>query len=525
MFEREPPMDTSPKQTAVRLQGVVKSFGSTAALRDISLEFRMGEVHALIGENGAGKSTVGKIIGGYYLADAGDMEIFGNRVDAWTPRRALQHGIAMIHQELQLVPELTVAENVFLGIERNFCGVLTGSEGKRFNALEERCGFGVAPDAIVGALRIAERQKVEIMRAIARDAKVIIMDEPTSSLTADEAARLHEVIARLKSDGATIIYVTHFLDHVLAHADRVTIMRDGAVVRTADIVDETKQSLVEAMLGESADVAFPSLPSRPSPDIAPLLVVEGLSTDTELNDISLSVKPGEIVGLIGLVGSGRTELARAIFGADRLTAGAIRLGGEPYTHPNPRRSVELGLVLVPEDRRRQGLVLSQRVRQNMALPHLRSGSRFGVLAERFERRRAKELVAHFEIRPTSVDGAVVDYSGGNQQKVLLSKWVFVSPRVIILDEPSRGVDIGARRRIHDFIVEAAAGGAGVLLISSELEEVLGLSHRCYLMKEGRILDEIDPQTTSLADVLFRLFNIAGAVGAVRTSCDPPDAHR
>jgi ABC-type sugar transport system ATPase subunit len=351
------------------------------------------------------------------------------------------------------------------------------------------------------------------------------MDEPASSLTADEAARLHEVIARLRSDGSTIIYVTHFLDHVLAHADRVTVMRDGAVVRTADIVDETKQSLVEAMLGESADVAFPLLPPRPSEDVAPLLVVEGLSTDTELTDVSLTVKPGEIVGLIGLVGSGRTELARAIFGADRLTGGAIRLDGEAYAHPSPRRSVELGLVLVPEDRRRQGLVLTQRVRQNMALPHLRLGSRFGVLAERFERRRVKELVAHFDIRPTAVDGAVVDYSGGNQQKVLLSKWVFVSPRVIILDEPSRGVDIGARRRIHDFIVEAAAGGAGVLLISSELEEVMGLSHRCYLMNEGRIVDEIDPQTTSLADVLFRLFNIAGAAGAVQRFSDPPDVRR
>jgi ribose transport system ATP-binding protein len=511
--------------TAVRLQGIVKSFGSTAALRDIHLDFRHGEVHALIGENGAGKSTVGKIIGGYYLADAGEVEIFGKRVDAWSPRRALQHGIAMIHQEVQLVPELTVAENVFLGVEQNFCGVLKGPESKRFKELEDRCGFGVDPDAIVGSLRIAERQKVEIMRAIARNAKVIIMDEPASSLTADEAARLHEVIARLRSDGSTIIYVTHFLDHVLAHADRVTVMRDGAVVRTADIVDETKQSLVEAMLGESADVAFPLLPPRPSEDVAPLLVVEGLSTDTELTDVSLTVKPGEIVGLIGLVGSGRTELARAIFGADRLTGGAIRLDGEAYAHPSPRRSVELGLVLVPEDRRRQGLVLTQRVRQNMALPHLGLGSRFGVLAERFERRRVKELVAHFDIRPTAVDGAVVDYSGGNQQKVLLSKWVFVSPRVIILDEPSRGVDIGARRRIHDFIVEAAAGGAGVLLISSELEEVMGLSHRCYLMNEGRIVDEIDPQTTSLADVLFRLFNIAGAAGAVQRFSDPPDVRR
>jgi ribose transport system ATP-binding protein len=521
----ETPMRSSGKEVAVRLQGIVKRFGSTAVLNDIHLDFHRGEIHALIGENGAGKSTVGKIIGGYYLADAGEMEIFEKPVDAWSPRRALQHGIAMIHQEVQLVAELSVAKNVFLGIEQNFCGVLKGSERKRFEALERRCGFGVDPDAIVGSLRIAQRQKVEIMRAIARNAKVIIMDEPTSSLTADEAARLHEVMGKLRSDGATIIYVTHFLDHVLDQADRVTVMRDGAIVRTSDIEDETKQSLVEAMLGQSADVAFPALPPRPPEDVAPLLVVESLSTDTDLKNISLTVKPGEIVGLIGLVGSGRTELARAIFGADRLTAGTITLNGRPYLHPSPRRSVERGLVLVPEDRRKQGLVLTQRVRQNMALPHLKRGSRFGVLAERFERRRAKELIAHFEIRPDAVDGAVLNYSGGNQQKVLLSKWVFVSPRVIILDEPSRGVDIGARRRIHDFIVEAAAGGAGVLLISSELEEVMGLSHRCHLMSEGRIVGEIDPQTTTIADVLFRLFNISGAARAeVGSFSDPADFH-
>jgi ribose transport system ATP-binding protein len=501
-------MNATPQQ-AVRLTGVVKSFGSTNVLKGVDLDFRLGEVHALIGENGAGKSTVGKIIGGYYHADAGEIEIFGERVEGWSPRRALQHGIAMIHQEIQLVPELTAAQNVFLGVERNICGVLRGSDEERFGELERRCGFGVDPDAIVSALSIAERQKVEILRAIGRGARVIIMDEPASSLTADEVARLHEVIARLKSAGTTIIYVTHFLDHALSHADRVTVMRDGAVVRTANIADETKQGLVEAMLGESADLAFPPLPRRPPEDLAPLLVVEGLSTDTGLSDISLKLRPGEIVGLIGLIGSGRTELARAIFGVDLITEGVIHLCGEPYIHPNPSRSIERGLVLVPEDRRKQGLVLTQRTRQNMALPHLKRGFPVRLLAEGFERRRARELIEHFEIRPDAVDGAVLDYSGGNQQKVLMSKWIFVRPRVIILDEPSRGVDIGARRRIHEFIVEAAQQGAAILLISSELEEVLGLSHRSYLMKGGRIIGEIDPRAKSAADVLGRLFDVGG----------------
>lgn len=514
-----PYMSRSDERAAVRLLGVVKRFGSTVVLDRVDLDFRQGEVHALIGENGAGKSTLGKIIGGYYGADAGDIEIFGERVDGWSPRRALQRGIAMIHQEIQLVPELTAAQNVFLGAERNLGGVLWGSEVARYRDLERRCGFGVDPDAVVGALSIAERQKVEILRAIARGARVIIMDEPASSLTADEVARLHEVVARLKSNGTTIIYVTHFLDHALSQADRVTVMRDGAVVHTANIADETKQSLVEAMLGESVDLAFPALPARPSTDVEPLLAVEGLSTDTGLTNISLTVRPGEIVGLIGLIGSGRTELARAIFGADPLTAGAIRLCGKLYARPTPNRSVERGLVLVPEDRRKQGLVLTQRTRPNMTLPHLKRGFPVRFLAERFERRRAKELIAHFEIRPDAVDGAVVDYSGGNQQKVLMSKWIFVRPRVIILDEPSRGVDIGARRRIHEFIVEAAQEGAAILLISSELEEVIGLSHRSYLMREGRILGEIDSQTVSSADVLFRLFN----VGKDAAAANPPSS--
>ena len=260
-------MDSKPADIVVRLEGIEKSFGPTKVLRQIDLDFRAGEVHAIVGENGAGKSTVGKIIGGYYSLDAGRLEIFGEAVANWTPRRALQHGIAMIHQELQLVPALTVAENVFLGIEDNALGVLAGTEAARFRALDEKCRFGLDPDAPVKELRIADRQKVEIMRAIARDARVIIMDEPTSSLTADEAERLHEVIAWLAGDGRSVIYVTHFLDHALATCDRVTVMRDGQVVRTSPVAAETKASLVEAMLGEPADVAFPPIPAGSRPGI------------------------------------------------------------------------------------------------------------------------------------------------------------------------------------------------------------------------------------------------------------------
>ena len=493
-------------EDAVRLEGIDKSFGSARVLAGITLAFERGEVHALIGENGAGKSSLGKIVGGYYARDAGKLTVFGKEVGHWSPRAALQGGIAMIHQELQLVPELTVAQNVFLGIEENRAGVLSGSEQARFAELDRRCGFGLAPGRLVAELRIAERQKVEIMRAIARDARVIIMDEPTSSLSADEADKLHRVIRWLRDDGRTVIYVTHFLDHVLATADRVTIMRDGRIVRTGAIAGETKASLIEAMLGEPADVAFPPLPAAPPVTAPVLLEVAHLSSATGLDDISLHVRAGEIVGLIGLVGSGRSELARAIFGADP-SRGTIRIAGAPYDDRSPRRSVARGIGFVPEDRRKQGLDLVQAVRPNMSLPHLGLVSRLGVLRMGEERRRTAEMIRHFNIMPGHVDGEVATYSGGNQQKVLLSKWVYGAPKVVILDEPSRGVDIGARRRIHDFVVELAKGGAAVLLISSELEEVISLSHRGYLMREGRIIGEADCRSLTVEDALFRLFNV------------------
>jgi ribose transport system ATP-binding protein len=502
--------------TAVRLVGIDKSFGAAKIVNDVNLEFFAGSVHGLIGENGAGKSSVGKIVGGYYSFDAGTLAVFGQNIERSSPRYALQHGVAMIHQELQLVPELSVAQNVFLGLEANVAGLLQGGENQRFAELEQRCGFGLEPRRKVGDLRIAERQKVEIMRAIARDARVIIMDEPTSSLTADEAERLHQVIARLKADGRTVIYITHFLDHVLAVCDRVTIMRDGRVVRTGPITGETKQSLVESMLGEAADVAFPTLPPPRGSDLAPRLELRHVATTEGIADISLQVRPGEIVGLIGLVGSGRSEVARAIFGADRLTAGEILVDGERIDRMSPKTAVRRGIAFVPEDRRKQGLVLAQRTRPNISLPHLESVSRLGFLTTGLEKKRTAASIDHFGIVPRDIDGEVAYYSGGNQQKVLLGKWASGDPSIVILDEPSRGVDIGARRRIHDFVVELAEAGKAVILISSELEEVIGLSHRGYLMRGGRIVGEIECRGLKVEDVLFRLFEVepgAQVVGA------------
>ncbi|WP_454856502.1 sugar ABC transporter ATP-binding protein [Rhizobium binxianense] len=494
-------------EIAVRVHGVAKAFGGTRILNDINVDFLAGEVHALVGENGAGKSSVGKIVGGYYSADEGDVFVFGRKVARYSPREALLRGIAMIHQELQLVPELTVAQNVFLGQESNRAGLLVRGDIERFAALEATCDFGLDPNAKVANLRIADRQKVEIMRAIAREARVIIMDEPTSSLTEDEAERLHGLIRRLKSQGVTIIYVSHFLDHILANCDRVTIMRDGNVVRTSGIDNETKQSLVDGMLGKASAISWPALPPMPDAGAAPVAEMRNVSTRTGLSDISLVIRPGEIVGLIGLVGSGRTEVARAVFGADEIIAGDYFIQGRRQEKLTVRTAVSQGVALVPEDRRKQGLVLTQTTRPNISLATLKDISFFGLIRAGHERKRVHETIRHFGIVPDRIDGEVAFYSGGNQQKVLLSKWAVARPKLLILDEPSRGVDIGARQRIHEFILEMASLGTGVLLISSELEEVINLSHRGYLMSEGRIFAEENCRTLSVETALKRIFQV------------------
>jgi ribose transport system ATP-binding protein len=485
-----------------------KRFGATQALDDVSVAFAAGEVHALVGENGAGKSTLGKILAGLYRADMGEVLVDGEPVGRWDTTRAQQRGIVLIAQELSLVPERTVAENVFLGREPRVFGILKPGLNDRFAELEERCGFNLDPRARVGSLRIADQQKVEIMRALARDARVIVMDEPTSTLTADEAAKLHDLIAWLRAEGRTVIYVTHFLDAVLQHCDRVTIMRDGRLVRTSPVAEETKESLVEAMLGRAIDLTFPARPLAPPRHAEPLLELTDVHSGDAVRGVSLSVRPGEIVGLAGLVGSGRSEIARLVFGADPVDAGEILVAGRPVNRVSPRRSVRDRVVLIPEDRRSQGLVLARPVAENVTLPHLDRFSRAGVLSKKRERRVAGELVERLNVQPQRLDADVAGFSGGNQQKVLFAKWLLGDPRVIVLDEPTRGIDIGSKHRIYELVVQLAAAGAAVLLISSELEEVMELSHRVYLIREGTVAGEVDPQETSVDDVLYRLFGVA-----------------
>lgn len=490
---------------AIRAKGIGVSFAGVSVLRDVTLDILPGEVHGLIGENGAGKSTLGKVLGGYYQATAGDLEVYGKRVGAWDPHSALASGVAIMHQELQLVPALTVAQNVFLGIEDQRWGVLKSTEARRLEALMEASGFSLDPHAVVADLPIADQQKIEILRALARNARVIVMDEPTSSLSKSEVVQLHDAMHALREEGRTVIYVSHFLDDILSVSDRITVLRDGDLVQTVNSNEVTKSDLVASMLGGGkTETPFPEKKRPVDPVTA--LEVKGITSDNGTQDASLVVGKGEIVGLIGLVGSGRSEIVRAIIGADLCTGGTVLLNGEPFENRSLAKSNSRGLVMVPEDRRRHGLVMTMPVKANMTLPHLSRFATSGVINNAKERKRARELIEYFQVRPAIIDGDVSKFSGGNQQKVLLGKWLMEDPGVVVLDEPSRGVDVGARQRIHEAIAELAASGAAILIVSSEIDEVLGLAHRAYIVDRGRIVEEIDPDTNDEAAILAALFN-------------------
>jgi ABC-type sugar transport system ATPase subunit len=489
----------------IELRNVSKRFGGVRAVVGADLELAPGEVHGLVGENGAGKSTLSKIIAGTLSPDDGDVLVDGEPVHFAAPRDALAAGIATIAQEIALVPRATVEANVLLGIEPNQAGVVRRRElRQRFEALESRVAFGVPPDARVGALRTAEQQKVEIMRAIAREARLIVMDEPTAALTLDESERLLEIIRQLSAQGTAVLLISHHLDEVLAVCSHVTVMRDGHVVRTGDTADETPSTLVNAMIGREMTLEYP--PQRPpGPEAKVVLEARGLTRGRALDDVSVTVRSGEIVGLAGLVGSGRTEVARAIFGADPLDAGEVLLDGRPIHVRGPRQAARHGIAMLPESRKEQGLVMVRSVRENVTLPTLGDYARGGVVIPSRERGRARELTRDLGIRTPSLDAPVTTLSGGNQQKVLFGKWLARPPRVLIADEPTRGVDVGAKRQIHELIIQLAAEGMAVLLISSELEEVLGLAHTVVVMRRGRIVARYEGEEATMQRVMSSAF--------------------
>jgi len=475
------------------------------ALSDIALRIDHGKIHALVGENGAGKSTLGKILAGVHRPDRGELTVNGSAVDYRSARDALADGITIIAQEPTLVPDRPVLENVFLGVESNVAGVVERRQlARRYRSLVDSTGIELPPQRLARTLRVADQQKVEILRAIARDARLIVMDEPTSALTRDEAERLFELVRRLRDNGTTIVYVSHFLAEVLELAETVTVLRDGRVVRTSLAARETPELLVTAMLGRTLGLAFPE--KKPPPADAPVaLSVRNLSRPPVVNDVSFEIRAGEIVGLAGLIGSGRTEVARAIFAADKSVSSAIDVAGKRLQARSPRDAIRHGVVMVPEDRKGQGLLMLRSIVENVTLPHLHDVSKGGVMEPQAETRRAGDLIKRLDVRTKSGRSRVDTLSGGNQQKVLFAKWMFRRPNVFIADEPTRGVDVGAKRAIYELICSLAAEGIGVLMISSEHEEVLGLAHRVLVMRNGRIVAEFTQETMSEDAVLHAAF--------------------
>jgi rhamnose transport system ATP-binding protein len=473
---------------ACAVRAIDKRYGAAVALQGVSLEVAAGEIHALVGENGAGKSTLGKIIAGAVAPDAGEILVDGEPVSYRSPRDAIRYGIGLIEQEFALAPDLSVLDNVFLGVELGRRGLVDRAQQReRFAELAERVGFRPRPSVAVRTLRTADQQKVEILRQLVRDTRLIVMDEPTAALTRDEADRLLEITRELRDDGVTVIYVSHILGDVLALCDTVTVLKDGRHVKTAPASQETSDSLVTAMLGRSLDVAFPT-PAPPPADAPVVLAVRGLSRPPAFEDISFEVRAGEIVGLAGLVGSGRTEIARAIFGADPCD-GTIELDGREVTARSPRSSIRRGMALLPESRKDQGLVMVRPLNENVTMAHVSTVSRRGVLQRRHEHRVVGDTLKSVDARTGSQSLPVSSLSGGNQQKTALAKWLVKTPRLLLADEPTRGIDVGAKRAIYDLIHGLAADGLGVLLISSELGEVLGLAHRVIAVRAGRIVGE------------------------------------
>ncbi|TET29395.1 MAG: sugar ABC transporter ATP-binding protein [Anaerolineales bacterium] len=493
--------------THVTIHSVSKRFGGVKALIDIDLAIERGSIHGLVGENGAGKSTLGKIIAGALRPNEGEIVVDGRPVHYVTPHDALAEGITMIHQEIALVPQLTVLENVYLGIESRQAGVIQKRDlRRRFEELIARSHFDMPPGVLVSSLSVSNQKKVEILKAVARNARLIVMDEPTAALPDDETAKLIEVIHSLREAGTTIVYISHFLEEILSLADTVTVLRNGELIRTTPTQEETPESLVLAMLGRSISLTF--TPKRfPPPDAPIVFSARDLCREGAIDEIAFDIRAGEIVGLAGLIGSGRSEVARTIFGADRRDAGTVMIDGRPVKVDSPSEAVNAGIAMLPESRKDQGLLMGMSVGHNVSLPHLPIISR-GFMVERGrELRETTDLLKELDVRPPQPAIRVDSLSGGNQQKVLFAKWLFRRPRLLIADEPTHGVDVGAKRAIYRLLTSLAEDGIAVLLISSELEEVLGLSHRVLVMRLGRIVAEFvdspDDHSSLTEDAVMR----------------------
>ena len=485
--------------------GITKDFPGVRALDAVSFDVRPGEVHALVGENGAGKSTLMKVFAGLYAADAGEIVYRDRPTVIHSPLDARRKGILLIHQELSLSPELSVAENIYLGAwPTNAFGVLKKRKlQKDAQAALDALGCDFGPADRVGKLSVAMQQMVEIARAQAFNANVVIFDEPTASLTDGEKRRLFETIEGLKSRGVGIVYISHKMDEIFEITDRITVLRDGKVQGTVDTAGTDVNQITRMMIGRTLDAYFVRAKSEPGEET---LRVENLSKAGLYRDIGFSVRAGEVLGLYGLVGAGRSEVVETIFGIRKPDEGDLYWLGKKVDFPTPRRAVEMGMSLVPESRKEQGLVLNMGGRDNTTLPHLLQFSNFRLMDRRKVNQTYDRYKTTLEIKTTGPDQPVSTLSGGNQQKFVLAKWLCADPKLIILDEPTRGIDVGSKSAIHELIAGLAEKGLAVIVISSEMPEVLGVSHRILAMAEGRLVGEFsgdDMTEENLIDAVSR----------------------
>jgi ABC-type sugar transport system ATPase subunit len=509
-----PDNDQNLQGAHVELQDIGKSFGGTRALEGVSLAISRGSIHALVGENGAGKSTLGKIIAGAHAPDAGQILLAGEPVRFRSPRDAINAGVNLIAQELSIMGSLTVEQNVFLGVEPSQAGFQNRRElRRRYNELAASVGFELDGGGNAGSLRTADKQKVEILRALCRNAELIVMDEPTAALSRPDVDALHGVIRQLARNGTTVVLVSHFLGEVLELADEVTILRDGRLVQTVPAAGQTEESLMAAMLGRSLDATFPA--KRPVASGARTVLSVRDLVAPGVNGVSFDLRAGEILGLAGLVGAGRTEVARAIYRANRVQSGSVTVNtgnaGDTAGHRQvkvtgtPRTAMRAGVLMIPESRKEQGLLLGRSVRENVSLSTLAQVSRFGMVKPGPERRTVRDMLSRVDARGGGQSVPASSLSGGNQQKLLFARSLLSDPTVLIADEPTRGVDVGAKRAIYELLTTLTAGGLGILLISSDVEEILGLAHRVLVMRGGRVVTELTGENATEAAILGAAF--------------------
>ncbi len=484
----------------LEMKGIVKEYPGVKALKGVDFHLKRGEVHALVGENGAGKSTLMKILGGAETRDGGEIILEGRRVEIHNPHEAEKLGISIIYQEFNLIPFLSVAENIFLGREpRRGIFVDWRQLYSNARAVLDQLGLEIDLKAKISGLSVAQQQMVEIAKAISVKSRIIVMDEPSATLTLHELERLFGLTRKLKEQGVGIIYISHRLEEVFEIAGRVTVFRDGERISTRDVRDVTKDHLIREMVGRELKDDYPKRNAAAGQE---LLRVEGLTRKGVLHEISFSLRKGEILGITGLVGAGRTELVRAIFGADPIDKGEIYLDGRKLKILSPQDAINSGLCLMTEDRKRQGLVLGMTVRENITIADLRGLSRAGFIHRVDERKIAGRFVGELNIRTPSVEQKVRNLSGGNQQKVVLAKWLFARSRVVIFDEPTRGIDVGAKQEIYRLMNDLAETGTGIIMISSELPEVLGMSDRILVMQEGRIRAELGGGEATQESIMY-----------------------